>query len=154
MGCHALFQGLNPGLQHWQVGSLPEKLICPQRLGIKETKPLWTNRREHFLTKNTHTTTKSLQSCPTLCDPTDCSLSGFSVHGIFRATVLEWGAIAFSKAVLINKLEINFTHSQKCCSTAPRHVSRLRKTSCVCPEARPSALKDRAPRQFSLVYLV
>ena len=38
---------------------------------------------------------KSLQSCPTLCDPMDCSLSGSSNHGIFRATVLEWGAIAF-----------------------------------------------------------
>ena len=58
MGCHALLQGLNPCLLHWQVGSLPEKLICPQRLGIKETKPLWTNRREHFLAKNTHATTK------------------------------------------------------------------------------------------------
>ena len=39
---------------------------------------------------------KSLQLCPTLCDPMDCSLPGFSIHGIFRATVLEWGAIAFS----------------------------------------------------------
>ena len=36
------------------------------------------------------------QSCPTLSDPTDCSLSGSSVHGIFQARVLEWGAIAFS----------------------------------------------------------
>ena len=36
------------------------------------------------------------QSCPTLCDPMDCSLPGFSVHGIFQARVLEWGAIAFS----------------------------------------------------------
>ena len=32
------------------------------------------------------------QSCPTLCDPTDCSLPGSSVHGIFQARVLEWGA--------------------------------------------------------------
>ena len=36
------------------------------------------------------------QSCPTLCDPMDCSLSGSSVHGIFQARVLEWVAIAFS----------------------------------------------------------
>ena len=35
---------------------------------------------------------KSLQSCPTLCDPMDCSLPGSSIHGIFQATVLEWGA--------------------------------------------------------------
>ena len=36
------------------------------------------------------------QSCPTLLDPMDCSLPGSSVHGIFQARVLEWGAIAFS----------------------------------------------------------
>ena len=36
------------------------------------------------------------QSCPTLCDPMDCSLPGSSIHGIFQARVLEWGAIAFS----------------------------------------------------------
>ena len=38
---------------------------------------------------------KSLQSCPTLGDPMDCSLPGPSIHGIFQAKVLEWGAIAF-----------------------------------------------------------
>ena len=36
------------------------------------------------------------QSCPTLCDPMDCSLPGSSVHWIFQATVLEWVANAFS----------------------------------------------------------
>ena len=40
---------------------------------------------------------KSLQSCLTLSDSMDCSLPGSSVHGIFQAKVLEWGAIAFSK---------------------------------------------------------
>ena len=40
------------------------------------------------------------QSCPTLCDPMDCSLPGSSVHGIFQARVLEWGAIAFSDSFL------------------------------------------------------
>ena len=40
---------------------------------------------------------KSLQSCPTLCDPMDCSLPGSSVHGIFQARVLEWVAIDFSE---------------------------------------------------------
>ena len=39
---------------------------------------------------------KSLQSCPTLCDPRDGSPPGSSVHRIFQAKVLEWGAIAFS----------------------------------------------------------
>ena len=40
----------------------------------------------------------SRSSCPTLCDPMDCSLPGFSVHGIFQARVLEWVAISFSTA--------------------------------------------------------
>ena len=39
------------------------------------------------------------QSCPTPSDPMDCSPPGSSVHGIFQARVLEWGAIAFSKKV-------------------------------------------------------
>ena len=38
----------------------------------------------------------SPQACPTLHDPMDCSPPGSSVHGIFQARVLEWGAIAFS----------------------------------------------------------
>ena len=37
------------------------------------------------------------QSCPTLSDPMDCSLPGSSIHGIFQARLLEWGAIAFSE---------------------------------------------------------
>ena len=36
------------------------------------------------------------QSCPTLSDPTDCSLPDSSVHGIFQARVLEWGAMALN----------------------------------------------------------
>ena len=39
------------------------------------------------------------QSCPTLSDPMDCSLTGSSVHGIFQARVLEWGATAFSTLI-------------------------------------------------------
>ena len=39
---------------------------------------------------------KSLQLCPTLCDPIEGSPPGSSIHGIFQARVLEWGAIAFS----------------------------------------------------------
>ena len=37
------------------------------------------------------------QSCPTLSNPMDCGPPGSSIHGIFQARVLEWGAIAFSK---------------------------------------------------------
>ena len=38
------------------------------------------------------------QSCLTLSDPMDCSPPGSSIHGIFQASVLEWGAIAFSQS--------------------------------------------------------
>ena len=43
---------------------------------------------------------KSLQSCPTLCDPIDSSPPGSPIHGIFQARVLEWVAIAFSDLTL------------------------------------------------------
>ena len=43
------------------------------------------------------------QSYPTPSDPTDCSPPGSSVHGIFQARVLEWGAIAFSNFLLGGK---------------------------------------------------
>ena len=41
---------------------------------------------------------KSLQLCPTLCNPMDCSPPGSSVHGILQARILEWVAISFSRA--------------------------------------------------------
>ena len=40
------------------------------------------------------------QSCPTLCDPMDCSPPGSSVHGILQARILEWAAISFSSYLL------------------------------------------------------
>ena len=43
------------------------------------------------------------QSCPTLSDPMDCSPPGSSIHGIFQARVLEWGAIAFSDVCIWQK---------------------------------------------------
>ena len=54
---------------------------------------------------------KSLQSCPTLCDPTDGSPPGSSVHGIFQARVLEWVAISFSRGSYENqtiKIQTNY----------------------------------------------
>ena len=53
-------------------------------------------------------------SCPTLRDPTDCSLPGSSVHEIFQATVLEWIAIAFSnKMQLIKDKSKEISHIEK-----------------------------------------
>ena len=51
------------------------------------------------------------QLCPILSDPMDCSLPGSSVHGIFRARVLEWGAIAFSN--MLSRLVITFLPRSK-----------------------------------------
>ena len=50
---------------------------------------------------------KSLQSCPTLRDPMDCSLPGSCAHGIFQARVLEWGAIAFSSGEEVFNHQVN-----------------------------------------------
>ena len=44
------------------------------------------------------------QSCPTPSHPMDCSLPGSSIHGIFQARVLEWGAIAFSELIATNPI--------------------------------------------------
>ena len=41
------------------------------------------------------------QSCPMLGDPMDCSPLGSSIHGIFQARLLEWGAIAFSSPLIV-----------------------------------------------------
>ena len=52
------------------------------------------------------------QSCPTLSDPMDCSPPGSSVHGIFQARVLEWGATAFSRAwsAAYPQIYLDFVH--------------------------------------------
>ena len=56
----------------------------------------WGCKRVGHNLANAAAAAKSLQSCPTLCDPRDGSPPGSSVHGIVQARVLEWGATAFS----------------------------------------------------------
>ena len=53
--------------------------------------------KERNVFKETNVLSDVAQSCPTLCDPMDCSPPGSSVHGMFHARVLEWGAISFSR---------------------------------------------------------
>ena len=71
----------------------PNRLPCPWNSPGKNT-----GVGCHFLLQCMKVRSESevAQSCPTLRDPMDCSLPGSSVHGIFQARVLEWGAIAFS----------------------------------------------------------
>ena len=49
----------------------------------------------------THMHVKSLQLCPTLCDPVDCSPPGSSVHGILQARILEWVAMPSSLYIYV-----------------------------------------------------
>ena len=86
----------------------PTRLPCPWDFPGKNT-----GVGCHFLLQCMKVKCESevAQLCPTLSDPTDCSLPGFSVHGIFQARVLEWGAIAFSVSSsnsMFNKEEILF----------------------------------------------
>ena len=74
----------------------PTRLPCPWDSPGKNTGVGF-----HFLLQCMKVKSESevTQSCPTLRDPMDCSLPGTSVHGIFQAKVLEWGAIAFSNSM-------------------------------------------------------
>ena len=69
------------------------------------------------------------QSCPTLSNPTDCSLPGSSVHGIFQARVLEWGAIAFSIYLLGHVFIYMYAHSF-ICPPFFNHILQLHPTLC------------------------
>ena len=73
----------------------------PQTAAHQAPPSLGFSRQEHwsgfpFPSPMHESESEVAQSCPTLSDPMDCSPPGSSVHGIFQARVLEWGAIAFS----------------------------------------------------------
>ena len=74
----------------------------------------------HFLLQCMKVKSKSevAQLCPTLSDPVDCSPPGSSVHGIFQAGVLEWGAIAspssFPTCEQISPMAVSSTQWQQC----------------------------------------
>ena len=78
--------------QRWQ----PIRLHCPWDFPGRNTRADC-----HFLLQCMKVKSESevAQSCLTLSDPMDCSLPGSSIHGIFQARVLEWGAIAFSESL-------------------------------------------------------
>ena len=61
--------------------------------------PNW-QKGENHLAAAAAAAAKSLQSCPTLCDPRDGSPQGVPIPGILQARTLEWVAISFSKTIL------------------------------------------------------
>ena len=75
--------------QRWQPTRLPRSWDSPGKN---------TGVGCHFLLQCMKVKSESevAQSCPTPSDPMDYSLPGSSIHGIFQARVLEWGAIAYS----------------------------------------------------------
>ena len=72
--------GIKPRFPAWQAGSLPLSY-------------LGSYQQPNFAAA----AAKSLQSCPTLCDPIDGSPPGSSVPGILQVRILEWVAISFSR---------------------------------------------------------
>ena len=92
------------------------------------------------------------QLCPTLSNPMDCTPSGSSVHGIFQARVLEWGAIAFSKGIIINVLflikflkdfSLHFSSVAQLCPTLQPH--ELQHARPPCPSLTPGVHPNSCP---------
>ena len=84
VGCHFLLQGTFP-TQGWN--------LCPLQWQI-----LYHWATQEAMTDAAAAAAKSLQSCPTLCDPIDGSPPGSPGPGILQARTLEWVAISFSNA--------------------------------------------------------
>ena len=80
----------------WPHRQQPTRLPCPWYSPGKST-----GVGCHFLLQGMKVKSESevAQLCPTLSDPMDCSLPGSSVHGIFQARVLKWGAISYSMCI-------------------------------------------------------
>ena len=107
---------------------------------------------------STESKSEVVQSSPTLCHPMDCSLTGSSVHGIFLARVLEWGAISFSRDLpdpgveprspalhadaLLPELPVQFSGSVMSNSLQPH---RLQHARLPCPSPTPRAYSNSCP---------
>ena len=106
----------------------PTRLLCPWDSPGKNT-----GVSCHFLLQCMKVKSESqvAQLCPTPRDPMDCSLPGSSIHGIFQARVLEWGAIAFivfiKYNVYLNTFNIVGFHAKFHCSIFNylKHLSQI-----------------------------
>ena len=77
--------------------------------GCKESD---TTERLHFTSLQCYSVLVA-QSCPTLCDPMDCSLPGFSAHGIFQARMLVDSCFLFQGIFLTQWLNLHFLHCRQ-----------------------------------------
>ena len=99
VGCHFLLECV-------KVKSLSRVRLCatPSTATHQAPLSLGFSRQEHWSGlpfPSPMRESEVTQSCPTLSDPMDCSPPGSSVHGIFQARVLDWGAIAYSGCRLV-----------------------------------------------------
>ena len=98
-------KGLIPGPEQWKCRVLTTKL--PGNFPIFLFFIKWNPTTHSYTTGSFHLTCLDTsachhicvcaQSCLTLCNPMDCSPPGSSVHGIFQAEILDWGAISYSR---------------------------------------------------------
>ena len=123
----------------------PTRLPCPWDSPGKNT-----GVGCHFLLQCMKVKSESevAQSCPTLLNPMDCSLPGSSIHGIFQARVLEWGAIAFSRVRPVSyQIQPSLlSHPLTCCppgrySESPDAVSQT--SFCRCSQAGALSAKPK-----------
>ena len=97
------YMSINQSVQSVQSLSRVQLCATPQTAAHQAPPSLGFSRQEHWsglpVPSPMHASKKwseVAQLYPALSDPMDCSLPGSSIHGIFQARVLEWGAIAFS----------------------------------------------------------
>ena len=105
-------------------GLQPTRLLCPRDSPSKNT-----GVGCHFLLQGMKVESESevAQSRPTLSDPIDCSLPGSSIHGIFQATALEWGAIGCDKKTSFVFSELllgHFTERKSCSHPGSGHLDK------------------------------
>ena len=101
LGSNRKLSQLPGGQAHWVRAGLPssrvqsrsDPFLCPSgsQLIIVHPKII------------PHLCVSVAQSCPTHCNPIDCSPPGFSVHGILQAKILEWVAILFSRGIFLTQ---------------------------------------------------
>jgi len=110
---HGIFQA---GILEWVVTSFSRDLPDPE-IELDHISCIVRQVLYHSATEEAPELRKKVsqlaQSCPTLCDPMDCSPPGSSVHGIFQARILEWVAISFSEIFPTQGLNPGLPHSRQ-----------------------------------------